>query len=130
MYARTKNWNLDEVKVAVEYDNRSTPRTFHVAIELGGELEDEQMRRLEKVATPCPVRRSVEARHRVLRDHRAPRTPCRSQADPAATSVHCSVAQSASSSRIACSPQSRAHHRIPERSPDPVQIQWRRLNTT
>jgi hypothetical protein len=32
-----------------------------VAIELGGELEDEQMRRLEKVATPWTVRRSVEA---------------------------------------------------------------------
>ena len=61
MYARTKNWNLGEVKVAVEYDNRSTPRTFHVAIEPGGELDDEQMRRLEKVATSCPVRRSVEA---------------------------------------------------------------------
>ncbi|MGZ4302540.1 MAG: OsmC family protein [Gaiellaceae bacterium] len=61
MYARTGNWDLGEVKVAVEYDNRSTPRTFHVAIELGGELDDEQMRRLEKVATSCPVPRSVEA---------------------------------------------------------------------
>jgi hypothetical protein len=116
MYARTKNWNLDEVKVAVEYDNRSTPRTFHVAIELGGELEDEQMRRLEKVATPWTVRRSVEAGIEFF--------------ETIERSVHCSVAQSASSSRIACSPQSRAHHRIPERSPDPVQIQWRRLNTT
>jgi putative redox protein len=61
MYARTKGWDLGDVQVAVDYDNRSTPRRFEVAIELGGELTDEQLRRLEKVAASCPVRRSVEA---------------------------------------------------------------------
>jgi putative redox protein len=61
MYARTKDWQLGEVTVAVEYDNHSTPRRFDVAIELGGDLTDEQLRRLEKVAAACPVRRSVEA---------------------------------------------------------------------
>jgi len=61
VYARTKGWDLGDVQVAVEYDNRSTPRRFEVAIELGGELTDEQLRRLEKVAASCPVRRSVEA---------------------------------------------------------------------
>jgi putative redox protein len=61
MYARTKGWNLGEVSVAVDYDNRSTPRRFEVGIELGGLLTDEQLLRLEKVAASCPVRRSVEA---------------------------------------------------------------------
>ena len=61
MYARTKDWQLGEVTVAVDYDNHSTPRRFDVAIELGGDLTDEQLRRLEKVAAACPVRRSVEA---------------------------------------------------------------------
>jgi putative redox protein len=61
MYARTKRWELGEVSVAVDYDIRSTPRRFDVVIELGGELTDEQLRRLEKVAESCPVRRSVEA---------------------------------------------------------------------
>lgn len=61
MYARTKGWDLGDVQVAVDYDNRATPRRFEVAIELGGELTDEQLRRLEKVAASCPVRRSVEA---------------------------------------------------------------------
>jgi len=61
VYARTKGWDLGDVQVAVDYDNRSTPRRFEVAIELGGELTDEQLRRLEKVAASCPVRRSVEA---------------------------------------------------------------------
>lgn len=61
MYARTKGWDLGEVSVAVDYDNRSTPRRFEVVIALGGELTDEQLLRLEKVAASCPVRRSVEA---------------------------------------------------------------------
>jgi len=49
------------VLVAVEYDNISTPRRFDVAIEVGGDLSDEQLLRLEKVAASCPVRRSIEA---------------------------------------------------------------------
>jgi putative redox protein len=61
MYARTKQWELGEVYVAVEYDNRSVPRRFDVHVEVGGELTDEQLHRLEKVAESCPVRRSIEA---------------------------------------------------------------------
>jgi putative redox protein len=61
MYARTKGWALGEVTVAVEYDNRSTPRRFDVAIKVGGDLTTEQLRRLEKVAESCPLRRSLEA---------------------------------------------------------------------
>jgi uncharacterized OsmC-like protein len=61
MYARTKGWELGDVAVAVEYDNKSTPRRFEIAIELGGDLTGEQLERLEKVAASCPVRRAVEA---------------------------------------------------------------------
>jgi putative redox protein len=61
MYARTKGWDLGEVVVDVDYDHRSTPRRFEVEIRLGGDLSDEQLRRLEKVAEACPVRRAVEA---------------------------------------------------------------------
>lgn len=61
MYAHTKGWDLGEVVVAVDYENRCTPRRFEVEIELGAELTDEQLVRLEKVAASCPVRRSVEA---------------------------------------------------------------------
>jgi putative redox protein len=61
MYARTKGWELGEVTVAVDYDHTSTPRRFDVAVELGGDLSDEQLERLEKVAAACPVRRSIEA---------------------------------------------------------------------
>lgn len=59
-YARTKGWELGELSVEVDYDNESTPRRFEIAIELGGDLTDDQMRRLEKVAASCPVRRAIE----------------------------------------------------------------------
>ena len=61
MYARTKGWDLGGVSVAVDYDNRSTPRRFDIRIALGGELTGEQIDRLTKVARSCAVRRSVEA---------------------------------------------------------------------
>ena len=34
MYARTKDWDLGEVAVAVEYDHGSVPRRFDIEIEL------------------------------------------------------------------------------------------------
>ena len=61
MYARTKDWNLGEVTVAVDYDHRATPRRFEIDIRLTGDLSAEQLERLEKVAAACPLRRSVEA---------------------------------------------------------------------
>ncbi len=61
MYARTKGWELGDVTVEVDYDNQSTPRRFEIAIQLGGDLSDAQLQRLEGVARACPVRRSVEA---------------------------------------------------------------------
>ena len=61
MYARTKGWGLGDVRVAVDYDNQSSPRRFDVTIELGGDLSEEQIERLERVARSCPVRRSIEA---------------------------------------------------------------------
>ncbi len=61
MYARTKRWDIGAVTVAVDYDHHSTPRRFHVAIELDGDLTAAQLGRLERVAGSCPVRRSIEA---------------------------------------------------------------------
>ena len=61
MYARTKGWDLGDVRVDVDYDNLARPRTFTVAVEIPAELEPEQVRRLEQVAAACPVRRALEA---------------------------------------------------------------------
>ncbi|HEV7132356.1 MAG TPA: OsmC family protein [Gaiellaceae bacterium] len=60
MYARTKDWDLGEVTVDVDYDHRSTPRRFEIRIALGGDLTPSQLDRLEKVAAACPLRRSIE----------------------------------------------------------------------
>ncbi|MGZ4281850.1 MAG: OsmC family protein [Gaiellaceae bacterium] len=59
-YAQTKEWNLGEVTVDVDYDHRSTPRRFEIVIGLTGDLDGEQLARLEKVAAACPLRRSIE----------------------------------------------------------------------
>jgi putative redox protein len=61
MYARTKGWELGEIAVEVNYDHRSTPRKFQIEIKLGGDLDETQLERLEKVASACPLRRSIEA---------------------------------------------------------------------
>jgi putative redox protein len=61
MYARTKGWALGDVTVDVDYDHRSTPRRFEVDVRLTGDLSDDQLARLHKVAESCPVRRAVEA---------------------------------------------------------------------
>lgn len=60
-YGRTKGWDLGDVAVEVDYDNRSTPRRIEIVIRLGGDLDDEQLERLEKVARACPLRRSIES---------------------------------------------------------------------
>jgi putative redox protein len=61
MYARTKEWDLGDVIVEVEYDHHATPRQFEIAVGVSGDLSDAQLDRLEKVAAACPVRRSIEA---------------------------------------------------------------------
>lgn len=60
MFARMKGWNLGQVSVDVEYDNQAAPRRFDIAIRITGDVTGEQLRRLEKVARACPVRRSFE----------------------------------------------------------------------
>jgi putative redox protein len=60
MYARTKEWDLGDVSVGVDYDHRSVPRRFAVTVTLTGDLTEEQLARLEKVSATCPVRRSIE----------------------------------------------------------------------
>ena len=61
IYARTKGWELGDVVVEVEYDHRSTPRRFEIAIRIDGDLSAAQIERLRKVASSCPLRHSIEA---------------------------------------------------------------------
>jgi putative redox protein len=59
-YARTKHWDIGEVAVDVEYDNKAVPRRFEVVIAVGGVLDEAQLARLRKVADACPLRRALE----------------------------------------------------------------------
>jgi putative redox protein len=61
VYARTKEWDLGEVSVDVEYDTESTPRRFEIGVHFTADLDDQQLARLKKVAAACPVRRSIES---------------------------------------------------------------------
>ena len=60
MYARTKGWQLGDISVDVDFENRATPRHFDITITVGADVTDDQLERLERVARACPVRRSFE----------------------------------------------------------------------
>jgi putative redox protein len=60
MYARTKEWDIGEVTVDVDYDHHATPRKFVVDVRVSGDLEPEQVARLEKVAAACPLQQSLK----------------------------------------------------------------------
>src|SRR5215207_6174720 len=49
MYARAKEWELGDVTVDVDYDHHATPRRFEIDVRLTGDLDPEQLERLEKV---------------------------------------------------------------------------------
>jgi len=61
MYAHNRGWELGETAVEVDYDTDATPRAVSVRIHLPDHLTPEQVRRLERVAETCPVRRALEA---------------------------------------------------------------------
>ncbi len=61
MYAQKRGWDIGETSVDVDYDADSSPRRFCVVLRLPGGLSSEQVRRLERVAQSCPVRRALEA---------------------------------------------------------------------
>ena len=61
MYAQSRGLDLGEIRVDVDYDHRSTPRRFEIVVHLDPSLDPDLVRRLEKVAAGCPVRRAIES---------------------------------------------------------------------
>ncbi len=61
VYARSRDWNLRELRVNVSYDSDATPRQVLTTIHLPEGLSDDQIKRLERVAETCPVKRALEA---------------------------------------------------------------------
>ena len=60
MYGRAKEWELGDVDVDVDYDPRATPPHCSIRVRVEAPLLPEQVARLERVATSCPVRRAIE----------------------------------------------------------------------
>jgi putative redox protein len=61
LYAQNREWELGDVEVDVSYDADATPKHVEVVVHLPGGLTAEQIKRLERVAQTCPVRRALEA---------------------------------------------------------------------
>jgi putative redox protein len=61
MYAKNREWDIGECTVEVDYDPDSVPRRVEVEVHLPADLTPERLRRLERVAETCPVRRALEA---------------------------------------------------------------------
>jgi putative redox protein len=57
MYSQRKEWNLEEIKVEVNFerDNSSNTSNFHRSIHIIGNITDEQKNRLLTIANSCPV---------------------------------------------------------------------------
>src|SRR6266508_3276173 len=61
MYAERHDWDIGDAFVDVDYDSGSDPRRFEIEVHLPAGLSEEQVRRLERIAESCPLRRSLEA---------------------------------------------------------------------
>ncbi|HEY7150690.1 MAG TPA: OsmC family protein [Solirubrobacterales bacterium] len=60
-FAQVRGWPLGELVVDVDYDAESVPRRVEVAVRISGDLSDDQIERLKRVAKTCPVRRALES---------------------------------------------------------------------
>ena len=60
MYAERKGWDVGalEVEVEIAYDG-PVPSAFEVTLRCPGDLDDEQLDRLLRVAAKCPVHRAL-----------------------------------------------------------------------
>lgn len=55
MYANRKQWNIDQIQVAVTITSDLNQTNFERNISFVGEIDDEQKKRLLVIANSCPV---------------------------------------------------------------------------
>ena len=62
MYAKRKGWNVAGLTVDCEYSpaERGCPTHFELVLTLPAHLSEEQLERLQVIATRCPVHRALE----------------------------------------------------------------------
>ena len=71
MYARRKGWQVDDVRVSMEFarvhasdceeceETEGYVERIKAHVHVDGDLDDEQRARLKEIATRCPVRKSL-----------------------------------------------------------------------
>ena len=62
MYAQRKGWNVDGLEVDCRYSpaQRGCPTRFEMIMRMPAHLSEEQVDRLQVIATKCPVHRTLE----------------------------------------------------------------------
>lgn len=62
MYADRKSWKLDFVNVDIDFDRNLNSKTVILTknIEIHGDLDDEQRKRLLMIAKKCPIQKVLE----------------------------------------------------------------------
>jgi putative redox protein len=62
MYAKRKGWNVAGLTVDCKYSpaERGCPTHFELVLKLPAHLSEEQIERLQVIATKCPVHRTLE----------------------------------------------------------------------
>ena len=60
-YANARGMDLDDLQVDVVYDSEPTPRQVEVVVHVPAGLSHDQVERLRRIATTCPVKRALEA---------------------------------------------------------------------
>ena len=62
MYAQRKGWNVDGLEVDCRYSpaERGCPTRFEMIMRMPAHLSEEQVERLQVIATKCPVHRTLE----------------------------------------------------------------------
>jgi len=70
MYAQRKKWEVEEIKVTVDLikENQNPPGQYTFVCELGftGNLEEEQLRRLEVIANSCPLHKLLGKPNKIV----------------------------------------------------------------
>ena len=71
MYAARKGWDVGDLQVEVEmeYGDTAVPKSFDVIVQVPAALSDEQLERLQVIASKCPVHRLLaHERHATVTD--------------------------------------------------------------
>ena len=71
MYADRKEWDLGQVEVEVDFteSEKEMPAGFDVQIRIPAKLDEDQRKRVLRIAGKCPVHKALAADNVEIKDH-------------------------------------------------------------